>query len=50
MRYAAGIGCGLILAIPLLMIVLPLLSSADARFEAALGGLGFICRNISWRL
>lgn len=40
MRYAAGIGCGLILAIPLLMIVLPLLSSADARFEAALGGLG----------
>lgn len=40
MRYAAGIGCGLLLAIPVLMIVLPLLSSADARFEAILGNLG----------
>lgn len=40
MRYAAGAVCGLLLAIPLLMIVLPLLSSADARFEAALGSLG----------
>ena len=40
LRYAAGIGCGLLLAIPVLMIVLPLLSSADARFEAILGNLG----------
>ncbi len=40
LRYAAGIGCGLLLVIPVLMIVLPLLSSADARFEAILGNLG----------
>lgn len=40
-KYAAGVVCGLVLTAPVLMIVLPLLSSADAGFEAALNNLGF---------